>query len=121
MARPRSVKDLDYYLKLPYGLEIRRVEGGFFARIEELPGCISQGETREEALEMIEDAMRAWIADALEAGDPIPEPVSSREYSGELRVRLPKSLHRMAARKAQEDGVSLNQYVAVAVARAVGE
>ncbi len=121
MARPRSVKDLDYYLKLPYGLEIRRVEGGFFARIEELPGCISQGETREEALEMIEDAMRAWIADALEAGHPIPEPVSSREYSGELRVRLPKSLHRMAARKAQEDGVSLNQYVAVAVARAVGE
>lgn len=114
------MKDLDHYLALPYGLVIRRVQGGYLARVEELPGCISQGETREEALEMIEDAMRDWIADALVEGDPIPEPAMAKEYSGELRVRLPKSLHRVAARKAQEDGVSLNQFITMAVARAVG-
>jgi antitoxin HicB len=36
-------------------------EGGYFVQIEDLPGCYSQGETVEEAMEMIEEARQLWM------------------------------------------------------------
>lgn len=50
-------------------------EGGFSVFVPRLPGCTSQGETREEALVMIKEAIEGYL-ESLEAhGDPIPEPV----------------------------------------------
>lgn len=49
-------------------------EGGFVVSVPELPGCISEGETFEEALVMIRDAMAGWLAVARNHADPIPEP-----------------------------------------------
>lgn len=49
-------------------------EGGYVALIRELPGCMTQGETLEEAIAMIEDAKNQWIEVALEHGDNIPLP-----------------------------------------------
>lgn len=69
-------KNLRYYLDLPYTRElIPEPEGGWFIRIKELPGCMSQGDHAEEAIVMIEDAMLTWLLSALLAGDVIPEPV----------------------------------------------
>jgi antitoxin HicB len=48
--------------------------GGFGATVPELPGCMSDGETRAEALANVEDAIATWIYCAREAGEPIPEP-----------------------------------------------
>ena len=48
-------------------------EGGYVASVPELPGCVSEGDTLEEALEMIQDAMEGWLHVAAEHGDPIPE------------------------------------------------
>jgi antitoxin HicB len=113
-------KTLEYYLGLPYARElIPDTEGGWFIRIKELPGCMSQGDTPEEALRMIEDAMRGWLAVSLEDGDPIPEPRPEEEYSGKFVVRVPRSLHRQLVEEAERDGVSLNQFVNVALASAV--
>lgn len=67
---------------------------------------------------MIEDAMRAWIETALEDGYPIPEPRPTDQYSGKFVVRVPRSLHRQLAEAATRDGVSLNTFVNVALARA---
>ena len=114
------VKTLEYYLGLPYTRElIPDTEGGWFIRIKELPGCMSQGDTPEEALRMIEDAMRGWLAVSLEDGDPIPEPRPEEEYSGKFVVRVPRSLHRQLVEEAERDGVSLNQFVNVALTSAV--
>ncbi|UOF90981.1 type II toxin-antitoxin system HicB family antitoxin [Fodinisporobacter ferrooxydans] len=115
-------KNLDYYLSLPYTITlIPAQEGGYVVKINELPGCLSQGETVEEALSMIEDAKRAWIEVALEVGNDIPEPVrGEEEYSGKFNVRVPKSLHRLLAEKAKEEKVSLNQYVNYQLSRSVG-
>jgi antitoxin HicB len=44
-----------------------------------------------------------------------------RTYSGKVNLRMPRSLHRDLARRAEEEGVSLNQFMVVALARAVGE
>jgi antitoxin HicB len=114
-------KTLEYYLSLPYKIVLHpSPEGGYAVEIPELPGCISQGDTVEEAMAMIEDAKRAWIADALEHGEPVPEPIPE-EYSGRILLRTPKSLHRRLMERARAEGVSLNQYINYQLARVVGE
>ena len=114
-------KTVDYYLSLPYTIElIQEPEGGWFVSVKELPGCMSQGDTPDEAIEMIRDAMRGWIEISLEDGDPIPEPRDLDDYSGKFVVRVPRSLHRDLVERAKEEGTSLNQYLNVVLARAVG-
>ena len=120
-----NLKDIDYYLRLPYSIEVVRDEGedysGWFARVVELPGCMTQADSFEELGEMIEDAMGAWIEVALEDGLPIPEPRPTEDYSGKFVTRLPKSLHRELVEAAERDGVSLNSFVNVALGKAVGQ
>jgi len=48
--------------------------GGYLATVPELPGCMSDGETRAEALANVEDAIATWLHCARKHGDPIPEP-----------------------------------------------
>lgn len=117
-----SKKDLQYYLDLPYRIVLHPAdEGGYVVEILELPGCLSQGETIEEALEMIEDAKRAWLEAALGEGLEIPEPArDTEEYSGKLNIRIPKSLHRILSEKAKEENVSLNQYINYQLSRGIG-
>ena len=119
-------KDLSYYLSLPYTIEaIREIgedEGSqvWFARVVELPGCMTDADSFEELGEMILDAMAAWIEVALEDGDAIPEPRPMGSYSGKFVTRVPRSLHRDLAMRAKREGVSLNAFVNVALARALG-
>jgi antitoxin HicB len=48
--------------------------GGFLATVPELPGCMSDGETRAEALANVEDAISTWLHCARKLGRAIPEP-----------------------------------------------
>lgn len=113
-------KTVDEYLRLPYTIEVIYDDSdnapGYFARVVELPGCMTQADTFAELGEMIEDAMRLWIGSSLEDGQPVPEPRPQEEYSGKFVVRLPRSLHRELAEAAQREGVSINQWVSVALA-----
>ena len=106
------MKTIDYYLDLPYKLEIvpDKDEGGYAARYPELPGCITVGDTLESVVKNADDAKTEWIAAALEEGVAIPEPTSYDDYSGQFKLRLPKSLHKLLADKSKEEGVSMNQY-----------
>ena len=116
-----SSKDLNYYLSLPYTIElIREDESTWFARVVELPGCITEGDSPQDVIEMIHDAMAGWIEVALEDGESIPEPRPSEEYSGKFVVRVPKSLHRDLVEAAAREEVSLNHYIGTELARAVG-
>lgn len=47
-------------------------EGGYIVTVPDLPGCISEGDTFEEALEMTKDAMVGWLSVAKQYGDPFP-------------------------------------------------
>lgn len=118
------MKDLNYYLNLNYEYKVRKLtdkEGsGWFAEIPLLPGCMSDGETVEEAVTNLEDAKRAWLETALELGRDIPEPVLAEDFSGQLRIRMPKSLHKALSDKAREEKVSLNQYIIYNLARSIG-
>jgi antitoxin HicB len=50
-------------------------EGGYSVTVPALPGCVSQGETREEALAMIREAIEGYLESLEAAGDPVPGPV----------------------------------------------
>jgi antitoxin HicB len=50
---------------------------GYLAEAPELPGCVTAGETVEEAERMLRDAMEGWVESALLAGEQIPEPEAS--------------------------------------------
>lgn len=54
-------------------------DGGYVATVPALPGCVSQGDTREEALANIKEAADVYIEDCLVASDPVPEE-DEREY-----------------------------------------
>jgi len=114
-------KTINYYLGLPYTIELKPdTEAGHFVRVKELPGCMSQGDTAEEALEMIRDAMKLWLEVSLEQGMSIPEPAPEEEYSGKFVLRVPKSLHHELVEQAEQEGVSLNTYCLTVLAKAVG-
>lgn len=75
MINHPPVKTLDYYLSLPYPILLIPDEDGYwFAEIPLLEGCMTNGDSREDALAMIDDAKRGWLMTALERGIHIPEP-----------------------------------------------
>lgn len=114
--RPRTVAD---YLALPYTFEVTHNEDGYFARVIELPGCMTWTEEAADLWPMIEDAMRAWIGVSLEYGDPIPVPETSTLEM--VRLHMPEELHRRVQRRAHHDGITVDQYVTRTLATAVGE
>lgn len=104
---------LNDYMKLNYKMEIVEDpdEGGYVIALPELPGCLSTGETIEEAIENIKDAKKVWLDLMIEDGREIPLPESSLDdYSGQFKIRIPKSLHRSLVDHAKREGVSMNQY-----------
>jgi len=102
---------IDEYMKLPYPMELTPDpdEGGYAVSFPDLPGCLSAGDTLEEAVNNANDAKRAWLSAALEEGIEINEPTLDA-YSGQFKLRIPKSLHRSLARNAKREGISMNQY-----------
>ena len=109
-------KDLKYYLNLQYTVRLKKnSDSSYFAEIEELPGCMTEGDTQDQALEMIEDAKKAWLTIGLKRKLSIPEPVTD-EYSGKFNIRLPKFLHRKLAYKAKQEKISLNTLISTTLA-----
>ena len=106
------MKTLNDYLEMSYRMEIveDKEEGGFVVSFPDLPGCITCGETLENAIANAADAKKTWIEAALEEGVEIPEPNSLQDYSGQFKLRMPRSLHRSLAEHSQREGISMNQY-----------
>ena len=106
------MKTLNEYMKMPYRMEIveDEEEGGFVVSYPDLPGCITCGETIESAVQNALDAKRTWIEAALEERIEIYEPDSLENYSGQFKLRIPRSLHRSLAEHSQKEGISMNQY-----------
>ena len=115
------MKSVNEYLDLPYNFIIQPIndESGFYyyARVLELDGCQSTGETFEEAYKNIKDAMKGWIEAKIEGGFEVPLPVGYEDFSGKFVVRIPKSLHFKLTVEAEQEGVSLNQYALYKLSR----
>ena len=105
------MKTLDDYMKTPYRMELVEDpdEGGFVLSFPDLPGCLSCGETVEAAVANAVDAKKAWLSAAIAENIQIPEPDSLEAYSGQFKLRLPRSLHRSLAEHSKKEGISMNQ------------
>jgi predicted RNase H-like HicB family nuclease len=123
MPQTRNSQDLvEELIRRPWSRELVPDEGVVAARVPELPGCFAEGETLDEALTNLEDALESWLAAAVEAGVEIPSPKGESEpdsYSGRFSVRVPRSLHGKLALRAEVENCSLNQLVVSLLAAAV--
>jgi len=99
--------------------------GGFLITFPDLPGCMSDGETIDEAIINGRDAFLAWISAQADMGRAIPNPrhhvpETAQPMSGKFVQRVPKSLHAKLAALARKEGVSLNSLVLSLIAEGVG-
>ena len=106
------MKNINDYMRMSYPMEIveDKDEGGFVVTFPDLPGCITCGETIESAVSNAQDAKKAWIEASLEDGVKINEPNSLDNYSGQFKLRMPRSLHKSLAEHSKREGISMNQY-----------
>ena len=65
-------------------------EGGYIARVPALEGCITQGETLEEAREMIKDAIAGYLQVLMEENLPIPQDIEQEPVYEKIAVSLPQ-------------------------------
>lgn len=100
----------------PYPMLLRPLQedegGGWLAGIPDLPGCVSDGETPEEAVHNVLKAQEAWLAVSRKLGQNVLKSTPlSEECSGRFTLQLPRSLHRQLNLRARMEGVTLNELV----------
>jgi len=100
----------DYQLVLQWSDE----DQCYIATIPAWQNARTHGATLEEAARNARDVVALLIDSARRHGEPIPPP--ERRHSGNLRLRLPSSLHGRLAREAEREGVSLNQWIVAKLA-----
>jgi len=107
------VKSLEEYRKLNYRMEIEfnSEEKAYFVNFPELPGCMADGKTPNEAVKEAVRVKNKWLEIAIKSGWSVPEPQTKYDTSGRLTVRLPKYLHKKLIEHAEQEGVSQNQLI----------
>lgn len=111
-------KDLKYYLNLPYKtvLEYEPDDKTWVAYCPDLGRgtCYAIGESKSEALELLEKSKKTILEYAIEECKEIPEPIFIEDDelpSGNFIIRVPRTTHKKLKFEAENEGVSLNQYV----------
>jgi predicted HicB family RNase H-like nuclease len=82
----------------------------------EFPSLSWLAATPEAALAGVRQVVAEVVADLEAAGEPVPQPLAEKHYSGEFRVRIPPELHRQLVFMAAEQGISLNRLASAKLA-----
>jgi antitoxin HicB len=94
---------------------------GYLIEFPDVPLCMPDGATVEEAIANGRDALKCCLLTMKEFGDPIPKSSSAEAASGQFRLRLPKTMHARLTRRAAQEGVSLNTLAATLIAEGLGK
>ncbi len=109
--------------KIEYPFEMKPLSqdegGGWLIVFPDLAGCMSDGETPEEAIENGKDAIQCWLQACKEDGREIPS--AGESSSGKFMTRIPKSLHTRLISRAKQEGVSMNSLVSSFIAESLGK
>lgn len=89
VSQVSPVKDIDYYMSLSYPIQLvhDQEEGDWEAQILDLPGCMSDGATPNEAVRNVRDAQFAWIDSCIEDGYEVPLPSTENTYVSHVSLR----------------------------------
>jgi antitoxin HicB len=98
-------------VKYPVSIKWSDEDEGHIATIPGIQGLSAFGESAEEALNQLRIAAQAFFQSLKKAGKPLPVFDKVKLFSGQLRLRLPKSLHADLSQGAENEGVSLNTYL----------
>lgn len=99
---------------------LRNEDGLYTAKVLEFPGVVSEGDSPDEAIANLDDALAATLEVMIEDSERIPDPLSEREFSGRLLLRMPPSLHERVAMLSELEGISLNRFLSDAVSYFAG-
>lgn len=101
------MEEKNYSFNIRFSFE----DEGYIATCPEFPGLSAFGETEEEALKEARVALEGFIESYSDSNKELPEPIHVKRFSGQLRLRLPKSLHGTLSEIADSEGVSLNTFL----------
>lgn len=90
-------------------------DGNYVALCPEFPGLSASRKSPDAALREAKVVVELFIETYEAKGIPLPEPETVQQASGQIRLRLPRGLHAEAARRAADDGISLNTWLCLAV------
>jgi predicted HicB family RNase H-like nuclease len=105
-----------------YGCSVRwsDEDEAFIALCPEFPALSAFGDSAAEALDQLEVAVDLAVETHRAEGWPLPQVQAVPQYSGQFRLRVPRSLHAELAARAEAEGVSLNALVVSYIARGLG-
>ncbi len=107
------MKKADHYT---YRVSWSPEDGEYVGTCAEFPSLSWLAKTPAAALAGIGRVVADVVADLRASGEPVPQPLAEKNYSGEFRVRIPPQLHRTLALEAAEQGVSLNRLASAKLA-----
>jgi antitoxin HicB len=114
--KARRDRDLDRYQFTVRPLS-KDEGGGYLVEYPDIPGCMSDGETVEEAIANGREALRDSIDVFLESGRKLAKPSVA---AAQWRQRLPRTLYSKLTKQAESEGVSINSLVTAIIAEAIG-
>lgn len=95
--------------KFTYRVTWSEDDGEYVGLCAEFPSLSWLARTPEAALKGIRKLVSDVVADMVSTGEPVPEPIATKHFSGKFMVRVPPDVHRQLAIQAAEAGVSLNR------------
>jgi predicted HicB family RNase H-like nuclease len=109
----KDVKKPDLYT---YRVMWSEEDGEFIGLCAEFPSLSWLAETKEAAVKGITDLVSNVINDMESNNETIPVPLSTKNYSGNLSIRIPPEVHRKLAIQAAESNISINRLISVKLA-----
>lgn len=95
-------------------------DGVFIARAPAFPYVAAHGDTEVEAVRELRIAVGGVVESMRQNGDPIPPPETRASFSGQMRLRMPASFHRLLSSMAEFENISLNTLMVELLAEAAG-
>ena len=110
-------KNLEYYLNLPYTYIIgwSDIDECFLGSIAELERNMTCGQTREEVLANLKEALVSYVTTSLDNNMEIPEPLKIQNFKGSITYRTSKERHYSLAKQAKLYGKSINAFIDEAI------
>ena len=110
-------KNINYYLNLPYTyiIEWSDLDECFLGSIVELERNMTSGQTREEVLSNLKEALVSYVTTSLENNMEIPEPLKIKNFKGNITYRTSQERHYQLAKQAKLYGKSINTFIDEAI------